>query len=197
MGKPKKDITPEESAQVESLAAHGHTQREIAHFLKINERTFQRRLKEDSLLMTSWRSGRFKGKEYVLSRLMRFIKNDELNAINLSAIQFYLRNTGFGTESNNDNNELQISFGNKSAMEIINSTLTALEEGEINVPQAQQLTSLALAKMNIESRAQEDKAASKEMEIEEAKEFMAQIKAAKDNIEFFRKKVQKTKEEHV
>jgi len=197
MGKPKRDITPEESAQVESLAAHGHTQREIAHFLKINERTFQRRLKEDSLLMTSWRSGRFKGKEYVLSRLMRFIKNDELNAINLSAIQFYLRNTGFGTESNNDNNELQISFGNKSAMEIVNSTLTALEEGEINVPQAQQLTSLALAKMNIESRAQEDKAASKEMEIEEAKEFMAQIKEAKDNIEFFRKKVQKTKEEHV
>ena len=197
MGKPKRDITPEESAQVESLAAHGHTQREIAHFLKINERTFQRRLKEDSLLMTSWRSGRFKGKEYVLSRLMRFIKNDELNAINLSAIQFYLRNTGFGTESNNDNNELQISFGNKSAMEIVNSTLTALEEGEINVPQAQQLTSLALAKMNIESRTQEDKAASKEMEIEEAKEFMAQIKEAKDNIEFFRKKVQKTKEEHV
>jgi hypothetical protein len=128
---------------------------------------------------------------------MRFIKNDELNAINLSAIQFYLRNTGFGTESNNDNNELQISFGNKSAMEIINSTLTALEEGEINVPQAQQLTSLALAKMNIESRTQEDKAVSKEMEIEEAKEFMAQIKEAKDNIEFFRKKVQKTKEEHV
>ena len=197
MGKPKRDITPEESAQVESLAAHGHTQREIAHFLKINERTFQRRLKEDSLLMTSWRSGRFKGKEYVLSRLMRFIKNDELNAINLSAIQFYLRNTGFGTESNNDNNELQISFGNKSAMEIVNSTLTALEEGEINVPQAQQLTSLALAKMNIESRTQEDKAASKEIEIEEAKEFMAQIKEAKDNIEFFRKKVQKTKEEHV
>jgi hypothetical protein len=34
--------------------------------------------------MTSWRRGRFKGKEYVLSRLMRFIKNDELNAINLT-----------------------------------------------------------------------------------------------------------------
>ena len=193
MGKPKRDITPEESAQVESLAAHGHTQREIAHFLKINERTFQRRLKEDSLLMTSWRSGRFKGKEYVLSRLMRFIKNDELNAINLSAIQFYLRNTGFGTESNNDNNELQISFGNKSAMEIINNTLTALEEGKISVPEVQQLTGLALAKMNIESRTQEDKAVSKEMEIEEAKEFMAQIQAARENIEFFRKKVQKIK----
>ena len=105
MGKPKRDITPDESAQVESLAAHGHTQEEIAYFLKIPYRTFQRKLKEDSLLMASWRRGRFKGKEYVLSRLMRFIKNDELNAINLSAIQFYLRNTGFGMESNNNNNE--------------------------------------------------------------------------------------------
>ena len=191
MGKPKRDITPEESAQVESLAAHGHTQREIAHFLKINERTFQRRLKEDSLLMTSWRSGRFKGKEYVLSRLMRFIKNDELNAINLSAIQFYLRNTGFGTESNNDNNELQISFGNKSAMEIVNSTLTALEEGEINVPQAQQLTSLALAKMNIETRTQEDKAVSKELEIEEAKVFVKELDEAIKNLDLLEKNTRK------
>ena len=48
--------------------------------------------------------------------------------------------------------------------------------------------------MNIESRSQEDKAVSKEMEIEEAKEFMAQIKEAKENIEFFREKIQKTKE---
>ena len=90
MSKAKRDITPEESAQVESLAAHGHTQREIAYFLKIPYRTFQRKLKEDSLLMTSWRRGRFKGKEYVLSRLMRFIKNDELNAVNLNAIHFHL-----------------------------------------------------------------------------------------------------------
>ena len=175
MSKQKRDITPEESAQVESLAAHGHTQREIAHFLKISPTSFKRKLKEDSLLMASWRRGRFKGKEYVLSRLWRFIKNDELSTINLSAIQFYLRNTGFGTESNNDNNELQISFGNKSAMEIINSTLTALEEGEINVPQAQQLTSLALAKLNIESRTQVDKAVSEQRSIDEAKAFAKEL----------------------
>ena len=191
MGKPKRDITPDESAQVESLAAHGHTQREIAHFLKINERTFQRRLKEDSLLMTSWRRGRFKGKEYVLSRLMRFIKNDELNAINLSAIQFYLRNTGFGTESNNDNNELQISFGNKSAMEIVNSTLTALEQGEISVSEAQQLTGLAIAKMNIESRNQVDKAVSKEMEIEEAKAFAIELDQTLQKLDLLEKNIKK------
>jgi hypothetical protein len=188
MSKPKRDITPEESAQVESLAAHGHTQREIAHFLKIHERTFQRKLKEDSLLMTSWRRGRFKGKEYVLSRLWRFIKNDELNAINLGAIQFYLRNTGFGTENNN---ELQISFGNKSAMEIVNSTLTALEQGEISVSEAQQLTGLAIAKMNIESRNQVDKAVSKEMEIEEAKAFAIELDQTLQKLDLLEKNIKK------
>ena len=183
MSKPKRDITPEESAQVESLAAHGHTQREIAYFLKIPYRTFQRRLKEDSLLMTSWRRGRFKGKEYVLSRLMRFIKNDELNAVNLNAIQFYLRNTGFGVENNDDNNELQVSFGNKSALEIIDSTLTALEEREIGVSKAQQLTSLALAKLNIENNgSKDDKAVYQQRSRAEALEFAAKMKEARENL---------------
>jgi hypothetical protein len=183
MSKTKRDITPEESAQVESLAAHGHTQREIAYFLKIPYRTFQRRLKEDSLLMTSWRRGRFKGKEYVLSRLMRFIKNDELNAVNLNAIQFYLRNTGFGVENNDDNNELQVSFGNKSALEIIDSTLTALEEREIGVSKAQQLTSLALAKLNIENNgSKDDKAVYQQRSRAEALEFAAKMKEARENL---------------
>jgi hypothetical protein len=183
MSKPKKDITPEESAQVESLAAHGHTQREIAYFLKIPYRTFQRKLKEDSLLMTSWRRGRFKGKEYVLSRLMRFIKNDELNAVNLNAIQFYLRNTGFGVENNDDNNELQVSFGNKSALEIIDSTLTALEEREIGVSKAQQLTSLALAKLNIENNgSKDDQALYQQRSRAEALEFAAKMKEARENL---------------
>ena len=191
MGKPKRDITPDESAQVESLAAHGHTQREIAYFLKISPTSFKRKLKEDSLLMASWRRGRFKGKEYVLSRLWRFIKNDELSTINLSAIQFYLRNTGFGTESNNDNNELQISFGNKSAMEIVNSTLTALEQGEISVSEAQQLTGLAIAKMNIESRNQVDKAVSEQISIEEAKALALELDQTLQKLDLLEKNIKK------
>lgn len=191
MGKPKRDITPDESAQVESLAAHGHTQREIAYFLKISPTSFKRKLKEDSLLMASWRRGRFKGKEYVFSRLWRFIKNDELSTINLSAIQFYLRNTGFGMESNNNNNELQISFGNKSAMEIVNSTLTALEEGEISVSEAQQLTGLAIAKMNIESRNQVDKAVSEQMSIEEAKAFAIELDQTLQKLDLLEKNIKK------
>ena len=183
MSKQKRDITPEESAQVESLAAHGHTQREIAHFLKISPTSFKRKLKEDSLLMASWRRGRFKGKEYVLSRLWRFIKNDELSTINLSAIQFYLRNTGFVAENNDDNCELQVSFGNKSALEIMDNTLTALEAREIGVSKAQQLTSLALAKLNIENNgSKDDQAVYQQRSRAEALEFAAKMKEARENL---------------
>jgi hypothetical protein len=76
-------------------------------------------------------------------------------------------------------------------MEIINSTLTALEEGEINVPQAQQLTSLALAKLNIESRTQEDKAVSKEMKIEETRAFAKELEQVLKNIDILTKNIKK------
>jgi len=61
------------------------------------------------------------------------------------------------------------------AMEIVNSTLTALEQGKISVSEAQQLTGLALAKMNIESRTQADKAASEQISIDEAKAFAIEL----------------------
>ena len=70
-------------------------------------------------------------------------------------------------------------------MEIVNSTLTALEEGKISVPEVQQLTSLALAKMNIESWSQEDKAEHEQRSMEELEEFAAKIKEAGENIRFF------------
>jgi hypothetical protein len=149
MSRPKRNITPEQSAQIEALAAHGHTQKEIAYFLKIPYRTFQTYLAEDSLLMASWRIGRFKGKEYVLSRLMRFIKNDDLNAVNLNAIQFYLRNTGFG-EVNHTDNKPKLKFPeNKSPSDIIDTALTALEQGEITFTEAQNLANLAMTKLNV------------------------------------------------
>lgn len=147
MSKPKRNITPEAAAQVEALAAHGHTQEEIAGFLGIDARSFRYIKKENEYLTTSYNRGRFKCKNYVLSRLMRYIKSDELTAVNLNAIQFYLRNTGFGT---GDNNKVKIPVGNKSAVEILNGSLNALEKGEISVFEAQQLGNLAITKMNIE-----------------------------------------------
>jgi hypothetical protein len=94
-------------------------------------------------------------------------------------------------ESNNNNNELQISFGNKSAMEIVNSTLTALEEGEISVSEAQQLTGLALAKMNIESRNQVDKAVSEQISIEEAKALALELDQTLQKLDLLEKNIKK------
>jgi len=76
-------------------------------------------------------------------------------------------------------------------MEIVNSTLTALEEGEISVSEAQQLTGLAIAKMNIESRNQVDKAVSKEMEIEEAKAFAIELDQTLQKLDLLEKNIKK------
>lgn len=98
MSKPKRDITPEESAQVEAMAAHGHTQEEIAEFLGMSARSFNYKKKENKILIAAYNRGRFKAKNYVASRLWRYIRNDALTAINLSAITFYLRTQAGWTE---------------------------------------------------------------------------------------------------
>ena len=48
--------------------------------------------------MSAYNRGRFKAKNYVASRLWRYIKSDALTAINLSAITFYLRTQAGWTE---------------------------------------------------------------------------------------------------
>ena len=175
MSKPKKVITPEQTAQVESLAAHGHTQEEIAEFLQIPLRTFQRVKKENELLMASYRRGRFKAKNFVISRLMRYIKNDELNAINLNAIQFYIRNNGFVTETNKNENKPKILLANKTPLELVDIALEALEKGEITIHEAQQIASLAMTKLNIKNNLSGMDITAQEQRTEE--EIMAKVYA--------------------
>ncbi len=91
MGRSTRVITLEETAQVEAMAAHGHTQEEIAEFLGMSARHFRRIKRKNRFLMSAYERGRFKAKNYVVSRLWRYIKNDVLTAINLSAITFYLK----------------------------------------------------------------------------------------------------------
>ena len=91
MGRSTRVITLEETAQVEAMAAHGHTQEEIAEFLGMSARHFRRIKRKNRFLMSAYNRGRFKAKNYVASRLWRYIKSDALTAINLSAITFYLR----------------------------------------------------------------------------------------------------------
>jgi len=192
MSKPKRDITPEESAQVESLAAHGHTQEEIAVFLGMSARHFRRTKGENKSLMSSYNRGRFKAKNYVVSRLMRFIKDDELTAVNLNAITFYLKTKGgWGSEYKNDNQPVCLTFSDKQTpAEIFNIGFNALKEGRIDFTQMQQIGGLAITKMNIENNgSKEDKIAYQQRSREEALEIAAKMKEARENIRFFKENI--------
>jgi len=91
MAKPKKIYASEEIAQVEALAAYGHTQEEITEYLGIKVRSFAYAKKENEALNAAYTRGRFKARNLVASKFMRYIESDELNAVNLKAIEFYLR----------------------------------------------------------------------------------------------------------
>ena len=50
MGRSTRVITLEETAQVEAMAAYGHTQEEIAEFLGMSARSFGYKKKENKIL---------------------------------------------------------------------------------------------------------------------------------------------------
>ena len=91
MAKPKKIYASEEIAQVEALAAYGHTQEEITEYLGIKVRSFAYAKKGNEALNAAYTRGRFKARNLVVSKFMRYIESEELNAVNLKAIEFYLR----------------------------------------------------------------------------------------------------------
>jgi hypothetical protein len=57
----------------------------------MSARSFRYKKKENKILIATYNRGRFKAKNYIASRLWRYIKSDAITAINLSAITFYLR----------------------------------------------------------------------------------------------------------
>lgn len=91
MSRPKKIYTSEEIAQVEALAAYGHTQEEITNYLGVRPTSFRVARNENKILNEAYTRGRFEARSFVASRLMRYIKSDELSAVNLNAISLYLR----------------------------------------------------------------------------------------------------------
>ncbi len=120
VGRSTRVITLEETAQVEALAAHGHTQEEIAEFLGMSARHFRRNKEKNCFLMSAYNRARFKAKNYVASRLWRYIRNDALTAINLSAITFYLRTQAGWTEKQEMNLTTKDVTPNRQPLTIIN-----------------------------------------------------------------------------
>lgn len=167
-------------AQVEALSAYLSIE-QIANYFGFSEDTFYELKKRDPRILRAYKKGKAKAIGIVASKLMKLIDQGDVTA----AI-FYLKTQGGWSTDSKSTNIIKISFGNRTATEIINSTLTALEEGKISVPEVQQLTSLALAKMNIENNSSgDDKAVYQQRSREEALEFAAKIKEARENIKFF------------
>jgi hypothetical protein len=167
-------------AQVESLSAYLSIE-QIANYFGFSEDTFYELKKRDPRVLRAYKKGKAKAIGIVASKLMKLIDQGDVTA----AI-FYLKTQGRWSTDSKGTNIIKISFGNRTATEIINSTLTALEEGKISVPEVQQLTSLAIAKMNIENNSSgDDKAVYQQRSREEALEFAAKIKEARENIKFF------------
>lgn len=177
-----KKITMDEAqiAQVEALSAYLSIE-QIANYFGFSEDTFYELKKRDPRILRAYKKGKAKAIGIVASKLMKLIDQGDVTA----AI-FYLKTQGGWSTDSKGTNIIKISFGNRTATEIINSTLTALEEGKISVPEVQQLTSLAIAKMNIENNSSgDDKAVYQQRSREEALEFAAKIKEARENIKFF------------
>jgi hypothetical protein len=177
-----KKITMDEAqiAQVEALSAYLSIE-QIANYFGFSEDTFYELKKRDPRILRAYKKGKAKAIGIVASKLMKLIDQGDV-----TAIIFYLKTQGGWSTDSKGTNIIKISFGNRTATEIINSTLTALEEGKISVPEVQQLTGLAIAKMNIENNSfGDDKAVYQQRSREEALEFAAKIKEARENIKFF------------
>ncbi|BBB57697.1 hypothetical protein MPCS_01708 (plasmid) [Candidatus Megaera polyxenophila] len=184
-----KNITLDEAqiAQVEALAAYLPINR-IAGYFGFSETTFHGIKKRQPEVLEAYNRGVAKACSYVGTTLMGFIREKENTATKLNATMFYLRTkAGWGSENKNDNESVCLTFsGEQTPAEILNIGFKALQEGKIDFAQMQQIGNLALTKMNIENNgSKDDKAVYQQRSREEALEFAAKIKEARENIRFF------------
>ena len=170
-------------AQVEALSAYLPIDK-IAGYFGFTESTFHEIKKRQPEVLIAYKKGVAKACSFVGSMLMGFIREKENTPSKLQAITFYLKTkAGWGSENKNDNEPVCLTFsGEQTPAKILNIGFNALQEGKIDFAQMQQIGSLALTKMNIESRTQEDKEVSKQMTIEETRAFAQELDITLQNI---------------
>jgi len=176
-------LTDDQILQVEALSAYLSIE-QIADYFGFSGMTFHEIKKRQPEVLLAYKKGKAKAIGRVARKLTSLIDEGDV-----TAIIFYLKTQGGWSTESKSNNIIKISFGNRTATEIINNTLTALEEGKISVPEVQQLTSLAIAKMNIESRTQEDKAVSEQISIDEAKAFAVELDQTLQKLDLLEKNI--------
>jgi hypothetical protein len=146
------------------------TLQEIADYFGFSIDTFQRLKSRDEEVLRIYKKAKIQAKAMVGGSLMK-----KALAGDTTAAIFYMKTQGGWSSKGSSEEKIKIPLGNRSALEISNNILIALEKGEISVFEAQQLTSLAITKINIESRTQVDKAVSKQMSIEETRAFVKEL----------------------
>ena len=97
-GRPEIVLTDEQIAQVEALAAFGHSQKRICGYLskdknntKIADRTFRDLKKRDPKVAAAYGEGRIEAENRAISRLWEHIESDDNAAVSLNATKFYLK----------------------------------------------------------------------------------------------------------
>jgi|Laugresbdmm110sn_2_1035109.scaffolds.fasta_scaffold00316_11 DNA-binding CsgD family transcriptional regulator len=168
-GRPLIKLTNEQLEELKMIAPVC-TLQEIADYFGFSIDTFQRLKSRDEEVLRIYKKAKIQAKAMVGGSLMK-----KALAGDTTAAIFYMKTQGGWSSKGSSEEKIKIPLGNRSALEISNNILIALEKGEISVFEAQQLTSLAITKINIESRTQVDKAVSKQMSIEETRAFVKEL----------------------
>jgi DNA-binding CsgD family transcriptional regulator len=168
-GRPLIKLTNEQLEELKMIAPVC-TLQEIADYFGFSIDTFQRLKSRDEEVLRIYKKAKIQAKAMVGGSLMK-----KALAGDTTAAIFYMKTQGGWSSKGSSEEKIKIPLGNRSALEISNNILIALEKGEISVFEAQQLTSLAITKINIESRTQVDKAVSEQRSIDEAKAFAIEL----------------------
>ena len=168
-GRPLIKLTNEQLEELKMIAPVC-TLQEIADYFGFSIDTFQRLKSRDEEVLRIYKKAKIQAKAMVGGSLMK-----KALAGDTTAAIFYMKTQGGWSSKGSSEEKIKIPLGNRSALEISNNILIALEKGEISVFEAQQLTSLAITKINIESRTQVDKAVSEQRSIDEAKAFAKEL----------------------
>ena len=168
-GRPLIKLTNDQLEELKMIAPIC-TLQEIANYFGFSIDTFKRLKSRDEDVMHIYKKAKIQAKAMVGGSLMK-----KALAGDTTAAIFYMKTQGGWSSKGSSEEKIKIPLGNRSALEISNNILIALEKGEISVFEAQQLTSLAITKINIESRTQVDKAVSEQISIDEAKAFAIEL----------------------